>query len=181
MKFHSEYYLEICFSSFTSKTSRDDIYLIGTLEGKIHKCSFSNRQNFLTTYQKHFGLVNHIEWSPFSRDVFLSCSSDWTIQLWRQNLPSPVLSFTSAKRSVNCVRWSPLHSTVFAAVNGQQVEIWDLSTSLLNPTIVHCATPGVKMRVVLFATGSDCILVGDSEGKVTVYKLKNFGVGNQVK
>lgn len=30
------------------------IYLIGTWEGLIHKCSVSNNQYFLQTYQKHF-------------------------------------------------------------------------------------------------------------------------------
>ncbi|XP_071348649.1 dynein axonemal intermediate chain 4-like isoform X2 [Trachinotus anak] len=154
------------------------VYLIGTQDGLIHKCSISNTQYFLDTYRKHFGQVNHVEWSPFSPDVFLSCSSDWTIQLWRQSHLSPVMAFTSTQKTVYCIRWSPNYSTVFAAINGRQVEIWDLNKCILHPTIVHHAAPGVKMTALLFATGSDCILVGDSEGRVTVYKLKNFSVGD---
>ncbi|XP_034735125.1 WD repeat-containing protein 78-like [Etheostoma cragini] len=153
------------------------MYLVGTWEGLIQKCSVSNSRNVLETYQNHFCPVNSIEWSPFSPDVFLSCSSDWTIQLWKQECLTPVLSFTSAQRAVHAVRWSPNWSTIFAANNGLQVEIWDLNLSILHPTIVHKAAPGVTMTSVLFARGTDCVLVGDSEGQVTVYQLKNLSVG----
>lgn len=44
----------------------------------------------------------------------------------------------------------------------------------VNPTLVSEAIPGVRPTSLLFATGTDCVLVGDSEGQVTVYKLKNF-------
>ncbi|XP_026220601.1 WD repeat-containing protein 78-like isoform X2 [Anabas testudineus] len=158
------------------------IYLVGTWDGLIHKCSYSNSQHFLDTYEKHFSPVNHVEWSPFSPDVFLSCSSDWTIQLWKQSHFTPVLSFTSIQRAVYTAKWSPNWPTVFAAINGQQLEIWDLNSNILSPTTVHYSTPGVKMTALLFATKTDCVLVGDSEGKVTVYKLKNLKVkaGKQV-
>ncbi|GAA6215260.1 WD repeat-containing protein 78-like isoform X2 [Lates japonicus] len=153
------------------------IYLVGTWEGLIHKCSVSNSQHFLDTYEKHFCPVNHVEWSPFCPNVFLSCSSDWTIQLWKQGLCAPVLTFTSTQRAVYTVRWSPIHSAVFAAINGRQVEIWDLNTRILYPTIVHQAAPDVKITALLFATGTDCVLVGDSDGQATVYELKNLSVG----
>ncbi|XP_029289365.1 LOW QUALITY PROTEIN: WD repeat-containing protein 78-like [Cottoperca gobio] len=153
------------------------IYLTGTCEGLIQKCSIFNSQNFLDTYKKHFCPVNHVEWSPFSSDVFLSCSSDWTIQLWKQDLFTPVLSVTSSQRAVLAVRWSPNSSTVFAAINGRQVEIWDLTLSIRHPTIVHHAAAGVRLTSLLFVKGNDCVLVGDSEGQVTVYQLKNLSVG----
>ena len=49
--------------------------------------------------------------------------------------------------------------------------------------IVHQAAPGVKMTSLLFARGTDCIVVGDSDGQVTFYELKNLnmGEGKQVK
>ncbi|KAI4825554.1 hypothetical protein KUCAC02_021234 [Chaenocephalus aceratus] len=151
------------------------IYLAGTSECLIHKCSVSNSQNVLLTYKKHFCPVNHVEWSPFSPDVFLSCSSDWTIQLWKQDCSDPVMSFKSTQRTVSTVRWSPNSSTVFAAINGEMVEIWDLNLNIMLPTVVHRAAAAVTS--LLFASGTDCVLVGDTEGEVTVYQLKNLGVG----
>ncbi|XP_024257640.1 dynein axonemal intermediate chain 4 [Oncorhynchus tshawytscha] len=154
-----------------------NIYLAGTEEGHIHKCSCSYNEQFLETYIAHKGPLYRITWSPFCSDVFLSCSSDWTIQLWRQDLFTPVLGFTSTQSAVYDVMWSPKWATVFGAVNEGRVEIWDLGASILDPTIVSLASPGVKLTSLLFATETDCILVGDSDGQVGVYQLKNLTVG----
>uniref|UniRef100_UPI0037E81242 dynein axonemal intermediate chain 4 n=1 Tax=Semicossyphus pulcher TaxID=241346 RepID=UPI0037E81242 len=153
------------------------VYLVGTHEGNIYKCSISNSQHFLVTYKKHFCPVHTIEWSPFSPDVFLSCSSDWTIQLWRQDLSTPVLSFTSTQTAVQTVRWSPNWSTVFGAIKEGQLEIWDLNSDILYPAIVHQAAAGVRFTSLQFPRGTDCVLVGDSDGQVTVYQIKNLSVG----
>ncbi|KAL1022772.1 hypothetical protein UPYG_G00032090 [Umbra pygmaea] len=162
---------------FDTHPMDSNIYLIGTEEGHIHKCSCSYNEQYLETYTAHEGPVYRITWSPFCSDVFLSCSSDWTIQLWRQDLLTPVLGFMSTQRSVFDVMWSPKCATVFGAVNEGRVEIWDLGASILDPTIVSLANPGVKLTSLLFATDTDCVLVGDSDGQVSVYKLKNFTVG----
>uniref|UniRef100_A0A3B4X930 Dynein axonemal intermediate chain 4 n=1 Tax=Seriola lalandi dorsalis TaxID=1841481 RepID=A0A3B4X930_SERLL len=154
------------------------LYLAGTGEGLIHKCSCSNSQQFLETFREHFGPVNQVAWCPHSPDVFLSCSSDWTIQLWKQDHLKPVLGFTSTQTAVCDVQWSPKWATVFGAVNEEQLEIWDLNWSILDPVSVQPAAAGVKMTSLLFATQTECVLVGDSDGQVTVYQLKNLSVGD---
>uniref|UniRef100_A0A665TVC3 Dynein axonemal intermediate chain 4 n=1 Tax=Echeneis naucrates TaxID=173247 RepID=A0A665TVC3_ECHNA len=155
------------------------LYLVGTEEGLIHKCSCSNSQQFLETFRKHFGPVSHIAWSPFSPDMFLSCSSDWTIQLWKQDYHKPVLSFTSIQKAVCDIKWSPKWATVFGAVNEGQLEIWNLNASILDPVAVQPAPFGVKMTSLLFAKKTDCVMVGDSHGQVTVYQLENLSVGDR--
>ncbi|KAG7220990.1 hypothetical protein INR49_001708, partial [Caranx melampygus] len=155
--------------------TNSSLYLVGTREGLILKCSCSNTQHFLETFRKHFGPVNHVAWCPLSPDVFLSCSSDWTIQLWKQDHLKPVLSFTSAQRAVCDFKWSPQWATVFGVVSEGQLEIWDLSSSILDPVCVQCAAPGVDMTTLQFAPQTDCVLAGDSDGQVTVYQLKNLG------
>lgn len=47
----------------------------------------------------------------------------------------------------------------------------------LDPTIVSETSSGVNPTALLFTTETDCVLVGDSEGGVTVYKLKNLKPG----
>ncbi|KAK9539508.1 hypothetical protein VZT92_004609 [Zoarces viviparus] len=164
----------LCFDFHPTDSS---VYLVGTLEGLIHKCSCSNNQHFLETYRKHFCPVNRITWSPLCPDVFLSCSSDWTIQLWKQDHHLPVFGFSSTQIAVCDIKWSPKWATVFGAVNEEQLEIWDLNSSVLDPIIVQPAAAGVKMESLLFAAQTDCVLVGDSDGHVTVYQLKNLSVG----
>ncbi|KAM3876335.1 dynein axonemal intermediate chain 4 [Diretmus argenteus] len=159
------------------------IYLAGTCEGLIYKCSCYNSQQFLETYRKHTGHVYQVTWSPFIPDVFLSCSSDWTIQLWKQDRSTPVLGFTSTQKAVVFdIMWSPKRAMMFGAITEGRVEIWDLRYSISDPIIVHLAAPGVKMTSLLFATQIDCVLVGDSDGQVSIYQLKNLtvGDGNQV-
>ncbi|XP_014874163.1 WD repeat-containing protein 78-like [Poecilia latipinna] len=157
------------------------IYVIGTWDGSMHKCSLSNSDHFLDTYCKHPSPVTHIEWSPIYSDVFLSTSSDGTIQLWKVDTLNPKMSFTSVQSIVDSVKWSPNCGTVFAAIYRHRVEVWDLCQSIMRPTLVHHAEPGVTLSSLLFAKGSDSILVGDSRGEVTVYKLKNFRVGKPKK
>ncbi|XP_078119915.1 dynein axonemal intermediate chain 4-like [Sander vitreus] len=165
----------LCFDFHPTDAS---VYLVGTWEGLIHKCSCSNSQQFLETFRKHFCPVNRVTWSPLSPDVFLSCSADWTIQLWKQDHHKPVLGFTSTQRTVCDIKWSPKWATVFGAVNEGQLEIWDLNSSVLDPVIVQPAAAGVKMISLLFAPQTDCVLVGDSDGQVTVYQLRNLCVGD---
>ncbi|XP_062854134.1 dynein axonemal intermediate chain 4 [Trichomycterus rosablanca] len=153
-----------------------NFYLAGTEEGHVYKCSCSTSEQFLESYTAHRGPVYKIAWSPLCPDVFLSCSADWTVQLWRQDLSSPVLAFTSTQTGVYDVAWCPRRATVFGAVHHSRVEIWDLAASTLYPTIVNEAEPGVALSSISFTNQADCVLVGDSEGRVSVYKLKNLTV-----
>lgn len=72
-------------------------YLVGTEEGQIHRCSCSYNEQYLDSYHGHTGPINRITWSPFSPEVFLSCSGDWTLRLWHQDKTSPVLNFYSSQ------------------------------------------------------------------------------------
>ncbi|XP_015210909.2 dynein axonemal intermediate chain 4 [Lepisosteus oculatus] len=165
----------LCFD-FHPKDS--NIYLAGTEEGHIHKCSCSYNEQYLETYRAHKGPIYKIAWSPFCPDVFLSSSADWTIHLWRQDLFKPVLGFASTYRAVFDIMWSPKLATVFGAVNEGRVEIWNLGSSILDPIAVSSASPGIKLTSLLFANETDCILVGDSDGQVSVYEMKNLPTGN---
>uniref|UniRef100_A0A1A8V487 Dynein axonemal intermediate chain 4 n=1 Tax=Nothobranchius furzeri TaxID=105023 RepID=A0A1A8V487_NOTFU len=164
----------LCFDFHPTDSS---IYLIGTWEGVIHKCSCSNRQQFLEMYKKHFAPVNSISWCPLNPDLFLSCSADWTIQLWKHDCLKPVLGFTTTCGGVHDIKWSPKAATVFGAVKKGQLEIWNLDSSFLDPIIVQPAAPGVTMTSLLFASHTDYVVVGDAEGQVTVFLLNNLSNG----
>ncbi|XP_062586198.1 dynein axonemal intermediate chain 4-like isoform X3 [Saccostrea cucullata] len=151
-----------------------NIYVAGTEEGHIHKCSCSYNEQYLESYYGHTGPVYKIEWSPFVSDIFMSCSADWSIRLWHQERTQPILNFFSSTKSVYDVVWSPKSSTVFACVNEGAVEVWDLSISTLDPIITNNPTSGAKKTSVSFSKNSDCILVGDSKGELTVYQLRSM-------
>ncbi|XP_033115107.1 WD repeat-containing protein 78-like [Anneissia japonica] len=132
-----------------------NIYLAGTEDGLIHKCSCSYNEQYLDSYHGHTGPVYRIEWSPFLPDVFLSCSNDWSIRLWQQDHLQPVLNFFSSTKSVMDVCWSPTSASVFGCVNEGAIEIWDVDQNTLDPLIVSVPAPGVKLSCLTFAHNSD--------------------------
>ncbi len=69
--------------------------MCGTEEGNIHKCSVSYNEQYLFTYEGHTGPVYKLAWSPFSKDVFLSSSGDWTMRLWKADRALPSITFNS--------------------------------------------------------------------------------------
>ncbi|XP_069794476.1 dynein axonemal intermediate chain 4 isoform X2 [Narcine bancroftii] len=159
---------------FAFHPNEGNIYLAATEEGYIHKCSCSYNEQFLETYAGHKGPVYKVIWSPFSHDTFLSCSADWSIYLWSQEILRPVLRFSSISAAVHDIQWSPKSPVVFGAVNEDRVEIWDLSISILDPILICPTNRGSSLTTILFATNTDCILVGDNNGQVTVYGLENM-------
>ncbi|NWI23530.1 WDR78 protein, partial [Sula dactylatra] len=168
----------MCFDFHPKDT---DFYLAGTEEGHIHKCSCSCSEQFLETYRGHKGPVYKVAWNPFSTDMFLSCSADWSIILWHQDSQMPILTFSSTTAFVHDIMWSPKSAFIFAAANESRVEIWDLSVSTLYPVISCFAKPRVKFTSVLFAKSTDCLLVGDSKGEVSVFELQNLAAPNSNK
>ncbi|KFW00317.1 WD repeat-containing protein 78, partial [Eurypyga helias] len=172
----------MCFDFHPKDTN---FYLVGTEEGLIHQCSRSCSKQFLKTYRGHKlwdntflcfteGPVYKVTWNPFSSDIFLSCSADWSIILWHRDSQTPVLAFSSTPAFVHDITWSPKSAFVFAAVNESRVEIWDLSVSTFNAVISSFANPREKFTSALFAKNTDCLLVGDREGEVIVFKLRNL-------
>ena len=45
------------------------------------------------------GPVYKVLWCPFLADAFITCSADWSIRLWHQDKPAPVLTLLSAQVS----------------------------------------------------------------------------------
>uniref|UniRef100_A0A669PGP3 Dynein axonemal intermediate chain 4 n=1 Tax=Phasianus colchicus TaxID=9054 RepID=A0A669PGP3_PHACC len=154
------------------------LYLAGTEEGLIHKCSRSCNRQFLKTYRGHKGPVYKVAWNPFTTDTFLSCSVDWSVILWHQNSQSPILTFSSTTTVVHDIMWSPKSAFIFAAASESKVEIWDLRISILDPVITRFADPEAKFTSVLFAKNTDCLLVGDSRGEVSVFELQDLAAGS---
>ncbi|KAK1942870.1 WD repeat-containing protein 78 [Phytophthora citrophthora] len=124
--------------------SRGDpsVYFVGTEDGLIHKCSVSYNEQYLQTYIGHTGPVYQLLVSPFSNDLFLSCSGDWSLKLWHQADPKGDANLTfhsvDLAQAVLGASWSPSDAAVFAAVaEDGRIELWDLAQSTLDPIVRH--------------------------------------------
>ena len=109
-------------------------YMVGTEDGILHRCSVSYNEQYLDNYFGHAGPVYHVRFSPFSPNVFLSCSADWTIKLWHTTKTGGeqrhMLSFQPSDLSdhVSDIRWSPYDANLFGSVTGDgRVQIWNIT------------------------------------------------------
>ncbi|KAG7397131.1 WD repeat-containing protein 78 [Phytophthora boehmeriae] len=118
------------------------VYFVGTEDGLVHKCSVSYNEQYLQTYIGHSGPVYQLLVSPFCNDLFLSCSSDWSLKLWHQaeSHGNAALTFHSVDlaQAVLGASWSPTDAALFAAVaEDGRIELWDLAQSTLDPIVRH--------------------------------------------
>ncbi|XP_077458991.1 dynein, axonemal, intermediate chain 1, paralog 2 isoform X1 [Stigmatopora argus] len=159
--------------SFDFHKKVDSLFIVGTEEGKIHKCSKNYSSQFFETYPAHNMAVDSVKWNPYHPKVFCSCSSDWTIKIWDHTVNTPVLTF-ELNAPVGDVAWAPYSSTVFAAVTIEGlVHVFDLS---MNKYQAICQQQVVaksksKLTHIEFNPVHPIIIVGNDKGSVISLKL----------
>lgn len=113
---------------------QESIYLVGTEEGAIHKCSKAYSSQYLGTYMSHHLAVYATRWNHVHPKIFLSSSADWTIKVWDHTDPKkPIMNF-DLNDSVGDAAWAPYSASVFAAVTDEgKVHVFDLAQNKLLP------------------------------------------------
>jgi len=151
----------------------EHLFLVGTEEGWIHKCSKAYNSEYLANYSGHYMAVYTVRWNPFHPKVFASCSADWTAKLWDHTTSSALLSF-DLNVQVCDLAWSPWSSTTFAACTADgKVHVFDLNENKNEPYCEQKAVRKAKLTKVAFNPRADMppiIAVGDDHGCVTTMK-----------
>lgn len=156
---------------FDFNKHNEHLFIVGTEEGKIHKCSKAYSGQYLETYQGHHMAIYALKWNPFHPRIFISCSADWSVKIWDHNYPNPILSFDLAN-AVGDVAWSPYSSTVFAAVTSDgKVHVFDLSENKHEPLCEQKVVKKAKLTHVSFNRNDPVLIVGDDKGGVNSLKL----------
>jgi len=161
-----------CFD-FCPLSGQGHLFLVGTEEGTLHKCSKAYSGQYLATYEGgHHMAVYAVRWNPFHPKLFLSCSADWTVKLWDHTRPgAPLLSFDLGN-AVGDVDWSPVSSTTFAAVTSDgRAHVFDLAANKHEPLCVQKVVKRAKLTHVAFNAHEPVLLIGDDRGEVTSLKL----------
>ena len=78
---------EICIKRVWSVQVQDFVYIVGTEEGAIYKCSTAYSTEVLLTYAGHDMAVYAVRWNQVHSATFLSSSADWTVKLWHADSP----------------------------------------------------------------------------------------------
>ncbi|KAM9859940.1 dynein, axonemal, intermediate chain 1, paralog 2 [Aulostomus maculatus] len=167
--------ISACGRSFDFHKQIDYLFLVGTEEGKIHKCSKTYSSHFLETYNAHSRAVDAVQWNHFHPEVFISCSSDWTVKIWDHTVNTPIFTFDfGISAAVADVAWAPYSSTVFAAVTiDGMVHVFDLSINKYEAICQQQVVAKMKTKLthIEFNPIYPNIIVGDERGCVRSFKL----------
>ena len=60
----------------------DTMFLVGTDEGLIYKCTTEYSSRFLETYPAHNTPIYNISWNTYVPSIFLTCAAEWMIKIW---------------------------------------------------------------------------------------------------
>lgn len=59
-----------------------EIFLVGTEEGIIYKCSTAFSSKYLMVYPAHYQSIYRIDFNKFDSNIFVSCAGDWRVKVW---------------------------------------------------------------------------------------------------
>ncbi|XP_029683302.1 dynein, axonemal, intermediate chain 1, paralog 2 [Takifugu rubripes] len=164
--------VDVSGTSFDFHKQIDHLFLVGTEDGKIHKCSKTYSNQLLKSYDAHNMAVDAVKWNHFHSGVFISCSSDWTVKVWDHAAHTPLFIF-DLHAPVGDVAWAPYSSTVFAAVTLDGiVHVFDLNLNKFEALCQQAVVANtVKLTHIEFNPIYPIIIVGDERGFVTSLKL----------
>ncbi|PNW75678.1 hypothetical protein CHLRE_12g536550v5 [Chlamydomonas reinhardtii] len=161
-----------CCMDFCKMPGQESIYLVGTEEGAIHRCSKAYSSQYLSTYVSHHLAVYAVHWNNIHPSMFLSASADWTIKLWDVHDPKRAVMNFDLNDSIGDVSWAPYSATVFAAVTDDgRVHVFDLAQNKLLPLCSQKVVKKAKLTKLVFNPKHPIVLVGDDKGCVTSLKL----------
>ncbi|TPX55609.1 hypothetical protein PhCBS80983_g05182 [Powellomyces hirtus] len=158
-------------SCFDFHKQLDHLFVVGTEEGKIFKCSKEYNNQYLLSFEGHQMSVYAVRYNHFHHNVFISASADWTVKLWDHDEDKPIMSF-DLNSSVGDIAWAPYSSTVFAAATADgKVCVFDLAENKYEPISEQQVVRKAKLTHISFNPFEPVLLVGDDKGQVISLKL----------
>ncbi|CAG0898624.1 unnamed protein product [Darwinula stevensoni] len=153
-------------------------FVLGSEDACVYyACRHGNKAGVLEAFEGHRGPVTGIDthraYGPIEfSHLFLSSSFDWTVKLWSAKERKPLHSFEDNGDYIYDVAWSPIHPSVFAAVDGNgRLDIWNLNVDIEVPTASVVVEEGVALNRVSWTQSGQHICVGDENGRIWVYDL----------
>ncbi|KAM7343034.1 dynein intermediate chain 2, ciliary isoform 1-T1 [Cochliomyia hominivorax] len=169
----TELRLKSCGSCMKFHPQDKEIFLVGTEEGVIYKCSIAYSSKYLMTYRAHNLSVYRIDFNRYNSNIFITCSGDWRVKIWEDMRPEPLFIFDLGS-AVGDVKWAPYSSTVFAAVTNEgKVYVFDLNVNKYKAICIQAVVPKRKNKLTRLAFNEKLpfIIVGDDKGTITSLKL----------
>ncbi|KAI9291370.1 WD40 repeat-like protein [Neoconidiobolus thromboides FSU 785] len=192
---------EVAVTQLGFLSNETSTFLVGTEEGAIYHAHRYERAGSKAGihphhfYSGHTGPVTGLSCHPtqtngkydFS-DLFLTCSFDWSVKLWRSKSPMQapssstplsipaIHSFEHSGDYVYDVKWSPIHPALFGVIDGTgHFDLWNLNVDTEAPLISTKVSECALNKLVWHDDGMK-VAIGSSDGKLYVYELGEFAV-----
>ncbi|XP_063227118.1 dynein intermediate chain 2, ciliary [Bacillus rossius redtenbacheri] len=162
-----------CGTTIAFHPSKREIFLVGSEEGYIFKCSTAYSSMFLDIYKAHHMPITRIAYNLFYPSIFVSSSSDWRVKIWEEDRRDPLFIFDLGS-PVCDVGWSPFSSTVFGAVTSDgKTHVFDLNINKYRAICIQNIVSKKKNQLTRLAFNykEPVLIVGDDRGGVTSLKL----------
>ncbi|KAG0002280.1 hypothetical protein BGZ79_003295 [Entomortierella chlamydospora] len=185
---------EVAVTALGFPDGETNAFWVGTEEGTVYQANRYARAgsqagiNTVYSYKGHFGPITGLHFHPlfgpvdFS-DLYLTCSVDWTVKLWRKRTHSklaipdnavvhPLYSFEAADDYVYDVKWSPTHPAIFGTVEGSgKFDVWNLNMDTEVPVMSTIVGAGKALNKLSWSKDGRHAAIGSSDGHVYVYDI----------
>ncbi|KAJ7224477.1 WD40-repeat-containing domain protein [Mycena pura] len=184
---------EVAITALDFPNNETTTFWVGTEEGNVYQANRYDRAgakaglNQYDMYKGHAGPVMGLHFHPLAgpvdfSDLFLTCSVDWTVKLWRAkslSKPSasphaivPLYSFDEADDYVYDVKWHPQHPALFGSVDGSgKFDLWNLNTDTEVPVVSTNVGSGRAINKLEWNKDGRHAALGGSDGKLHVYDI----------
>ncbi|KAL5245153.1 hypothetical protein ACI65C_012563 [Semiaphis heraclei] len=158
----------------------DDVnkFVFGSQEGAAYSaCRHTKKAGVVESYESHIAPITAIDThcavgnTDFSH-LFLTSSIDWTIKLWNIKESKPIHSFENNNDYVSSVAWSPVHPSVFAAIDVTgRLDLWNLNNNTESPTASTVLDNSPLLKSLMWSQNGTHLSVGDEYGKISVFQV----------
>lgn len=150
----------------------EHIYLVGTDEGCVHKCSTHYLNQHMDVFRAHTGPVYSLQISPFMPHLLATCGADNAIRLWMEGIDDVILTMNGPS-AVYDIAFCPVNSTILISASGNVLSIWDLRRKTHMPCAEYSFPANVVLTYIKFTPSGDNVFVGDTQGRVHTFHLED--------
>ncbi|XP_039269925.2 cytoplasmic dynein 2 intermediate chain 2-like [Styela clava] len=130
------------------------------------------------SYKGHLGPVYSVDWSPFHRNVFLTCSTDQRCRFYHALHASPlceVTPYSGSDQYLYSVKWSPVRALTLFSVGGSGfLTAYDANIQYVINSVESEGENGKKCRINCVEANqkrAQYVATGNVDGIVHVWQL----------
>lgn len=148
------------------------VYLAGTAEGCIHKCSTHYLNQHIDVFRAHAGPIYDIQLCPFHQYLVATCGADNAVRLWIEGMDEVIMTLLCPS-AVYGMAFCPINATIIVCVSGNVLSVWDLRRKNHIPCAEYTFPANVVLTYISFSKSGDNVFVADTSGRIHTFHLED--------